>query len=87
MSATRTKPKVVCVIGSAILAPLTIVTFAFIGAMAVLLILGPLTEPAWLRRLAGAVALIFTPITIYNLYGWYFKKCYRPAGKASAGLS
>jgi hypothetical protein len=71
------KPKIVCVIGSGILAPLT---FGVLVAAALLLdyFLPPFTPPLWSVRVAEVALCVITPMQLWLCYDMYFEKCYQP---------
>lgn len=70
------KPKLVCVLGSATLAPLSFVAMSI--ATGLLLWLLRVDVPVWLNWVGWVIAITSMPWTIPELYRWFFQKCYRP---------
>ncbi len=74
-----TKPKIVCVVGSAVLAPLTIAAISLtVGALAFVLLPPPFRAPMWLIDILLVFACFAIPLGVRDLYRWYFGRCYRP---------
>jgi hypothetical protein len=80
-----TKPKIVCVIGSGILAPLTLLAFSAVVAVVWVSVFGHLAVAGWLWWLLLAVLVVCFPGTLLfcrDLYRLYFNKCYEPRTEA-----
>jgi hypothetical protein len=74
---TNPTPTIVCVIGSALLAPLTLIA-VILGIGLLTLALGVhLDLPPWLLWSLRILVLVLAPLYIRILYNWYFNKCHQ----------
>jgi hypothetical protein len=80
-----TKPKIVCVMGSAVASPVTYAVAVGLMAMVFRLFLTPPLLPEWLKWVLFISMLTLVPWQVYDLYRWFFRKCYRPSLLDSAG--
>jgi hypothetical protein len=80
---TTPTPTIVCVIGSALLAPLTLITVVIGITLLEFALNLHIHLPPWLVWSFGILALVLTPLSIWNLYNWYFNKCHQRRSVAS----
>ena len=70
------KPKIVCVVGSAVLAPLAFLVPTVAIGLAIFVVFGPLDTPSWVRWIVWGLGLALAPMTLWSIYKWFFGKCY-----------
>lgn len=72
------KPKIVCRIGSGLLATLAVAAFSAVAGWVLWMLFGVVHYPRWLVWAAYIIGPIPLCWHLWRLYRWFFCKCYKP---------